>query len=396
MRKVEGLELHHEVPENGAGSAQPGVHLEPSPDARLVFALSASVGHRAEVTMGSGACACGVLFAISSSQPPRSNLLLTLRAARLTHSEQGIPTRSSSVFPFAVVSVSKLRSLSVRDVELSDVARAHQQHLSSHRNSSSGGGIERELVHWSPAENEQQLDASLDSAKPSKQSWDQFAANESKFGVQSTYDERKYTTEVDKSSANISEERAARIAREITQNGVASTCSAAAETAGEEVDINEEETFSAVQRTEEATPSSASTAADNGSVKSSEPSTPKSPLSNKLNPKAKSFNPNTKTFTPNSGGHLQQNSSSNSTHNSQQNKQLTAQQQQQMNNGFVPYGMMMVPVPGSPPYMVQVPAAQQAPTPTQVMVPQEPQIPQQLPQQQFNQFGTYEQQHHHQ
>lgn len=51
--------------------------------------------------------------------------------------------------------------------------------------------------------------------------WDQFAANEEKFGLKSDYHEEIYTTSLDRTSANYrqSEARAARIAREIESGG---------------------------------------------------------------------------------------------------------------------------------------------------------------------------------
>jgi len=45
--------------------------------------------------------------------------------------------------------------------------------------------------------------------------WDQFAVNRDKFGVETTFNEELYTTALKKESCNISEQEAARIAREI-------------------------------------------------------------------------------------------------------------------------------------------------------------------------------------
>ncbi len=50
--------------------------------------------------------------------------------------------------------------------------------------------------------------------------WDQFAVNEQKFGVRSTYDEHFYTTKIDKNNCAISEAQASRIAREIMQESL--------------------------------------------------------------------------------------------------------------------------------------------------------------------------------
>ena len=47
--------------------------------------------------------------------------------------------------------------------------------------------------------------------------WDQFAANEARFGLKSSYNEELYTTKLDRSGANFAakEKEAARIAAEI-------------------------------------------------------------------------------------------------------------------------------------------------------------------------------------
>ena len=49
--------------------------------------------------------------------------------------------------------------------------------------------------------------------------WDQFAANKSKFNVDTTFDENLYTTSIDKNAVGISEAEADRIAREIMSQG---------------------------------------------------------------------------------------------------------------------------------------------------------------------------------
>jgi PAB1-binding protein PBP1 len=64
--------------------------------------------------------------------------------------------------------------------------------------------------------------------------WDQFAVNRDKFGVESTFNEELYTTALDKSSCGISEQEAARIAREIeTQTGGSSNYHLLEERGGE-------------------------------------------------------------------------------------------------------------------------------------------------------------------
>lgn len=63
-------------------------------------------------------------------------------------------------------------------------------------------------------------DSSLLSLEDSATGWDQFAVNREKFGVETTFKEELYTSALDKRRCNISEQEAARIAREIeTQVG---------------------------------------------------------------------------------------------------------------------------------------------------------------------------------
>ena len=77
---------------------------------------------------------------------------------------------------------------------------------------------ERELKRWTPSE-DSNVDMSLESTNGG--AWDQFAANEQKFGLKSDYNEDFYTTSLDRTSANYrqNEARAAQIAREIEGTG---------------------------------------------------------------------------------------------------------------------------------------------------------------------------------
>lgn len=76
-------------------------------------------------------------------------------------------------------------------------------------------GFGRDLTPWMPELSEEGGGAGLLALDDGGADWDQFAANRDKFGYQSTYNENLYTTELNKQSCNISEQEAARIAREI-------------------------------------------------------------------------------------------------------------------------------------------------------------------------------------
>lgn len=79
---------------------------------------------------------------------------------------------------------------------------------------------ERELQRWEPGP-DNTVDMSL--GDPSEVGWDQFAANENMYGVQSTYDEDIYTTSIDRSNPEYRrrEAEAERIAREIEGSSAA-------------------------------------------------------------------------------------------------------------------------------------------------------------------------------
>ena len=87
----------------------------------------------------------------------------------------------------------------------------------------SGSIKERKLQKWTPTEQEQALGLELDNAHQLG-AWDQFAANEKLFGVETDFDEHIYTTAVDKSGADFKarEQEAIRLAREIEKGPVSS------------------------------------------------------------------------------------------------------------------------------------------------------------------------------
>lgn len=417
QRMMDGLELRQEPPDGKAG--EPGVHLSQHTDKRTAFSLAASVGHRAEAQLASNGGVCGVLLSVYKphdvSDSSASSFFITLRAVRVMHDEHGQPTRSSTVHPYAIVPMAKLRCLSVRDVELSNVAVgiARAQQEQQQQQGCGNSGVERELVQWdSSSSADPAVATKLDSKSAAQQQWDQFEANKAKFGVESTFDERKYTTELDRSSASISESEAARIAHEIEQNGTYANHAAATEAAGEEADFNEEEAFSAVQSKEESatlehTPPSASVSATvpekawegtqetNGkesSDKESPPSTSKFGKLGKLNPNAKAFTPSGTKSTSKVASASNQNNNNNPHQQQQllhrmQQQHLPAQQlamAQQQFNGYMAYVPQMATLMANPYMMGMYP--QHPVTPQQMFL--DPQMLQQAQQQQQLQGST--------
>lgn len=87
--------------------------------------------------------------------------------------------------------------------------------------------IGRELEKWVPDAGEgmslEDMSLSGGGGGSAGGGWDQFATNQSMYGVHTTYDENLYTTKLDKVSSKISEAEAARIAREIERGLTNST-----------------------------------------------------------------------------------------------------------------------------------------------------------------------------
>lgn len=77
------------------------------------------------------------------------------------------------------------------------------------------------MERWQPDTPPQEIDGSLEQPAKGGASWDQFAVNQAKFGVTTTYDENIYTTAIDKQHPQYRERLAAaeRKAREIERSG---------------------------------------------------------------------------------------------------------------------------------------------------------------------------------
>ncbi|WFC98165.1 poly(A)-binding protein binding protein [Malassezia yamatoensis] len=109
----------------------------------------------------------------------------------------------------------------------------------------------RALQRWDdtgepPAEDGLESQASRSSA----QGWDQFAANEARFGIKSNYEESMYTTKLDRSSKDFKqrEREADKIAREIIEQGVDNVHIAEERNQIDAADFNEEDRYGAVVR----------------------------------------------------------------------------------------------------------------------------------------------------
>ena len=173
---------------------------------------------------------------VTNPQLTKDKFEVVLKMVELKTTTKG--ERAPRAKPTASMSLklADLVSIKATDVGMSDLA------VGPSRTTADGftdGGIsrgerfERELVAWAPAEGDAAdgvgllEDPTMRSNKnggkgsswagnSSAAGWDQFAANKSKFNVDTTFDENLYTTAIDKNaSGGISEAEAARIAREI-------------------------------------------------------------------------------------------------------------------------------------------------------------------------------------
>jgi PAB1-binding protein PBP1 len=70
----------------------------------------------------------------------------------------------------------------------------------------------RDLQRWVPEDGEEAHEFHLEDDSAT---WDQFAVNKEKFGVETTFQEEIYTTRLDRNNCGISEAEAAKLAREI-------------------------------------------------------------------------------------------------------------------------------------------------------------------------------------
>ncbi|KAJ8612404.1 hypothetical protein MRB53_037445 [Persea americana] len=111
---------------------------------------------------------------------------------------------------------------------------------------------QRELQRWEPGPADMSLD-DMGIEESNTNGWDQFAANEQKYGVKSSYDEEMYTTSIDRSHPQYAKRmaEAERLAREI--EGSAAPNSHVAEERAQTVQddgLTEEDRYSGVRREE--------------------------------------------------------------------------------------------------------------------------------------------------
>ncbi|KAK5709708.1 poly(A)-binding protein binding protein [Elasticomyces elasticus] len=213
---------------------------------RLLYVLGNCVGLDATIGLKSGEQFTGVFTGFSSAANNSGKYMLSM--VRRTHvaspqqndtaqtNGHATPTtESSSEEEFIgegedhtmAFDISDTTCLSVDDVIVSTPSSTAQQNGTAIQPASTGfmtdtqisssraqPGQQRELQRWDAGQ-DTDVDLSLESGGVGE--WDQFATNESKFGVGSTYKEEYYTTSIDRSDPGYRrrEVEAERIAREM-------------------------------------------------------------------------------------------------------------------------------------------------------------------------------------
>ncbi|PSR96935.1 Polyadenylate-binding protein [Actinidia chinensis var. chinensis] len=194
---------------------------------RLVYLTTCLIGHNVEVQLEDGSLYFGIFHAANADE----DFGIILKMARLlrTGSSWGQKSTLFSVSkapPGAlIIPAEDLVQITAKDVSItrdgitSDLQRVKQQDimLDSSISQSSHVDMERALERWVPDEDDSQcpeLENIFDG--PWNRGWDQFEANETLFGVKSTFDEELYTTKLERGPKMRELEREAlRIAREI-------------------------------------------------------------------------------------------------------------------------------------------------------------------------------------
>lgn len=259
-------------------SAPPGLSNKPSAPAvnngsasnkqdmlreRFLHLQLSLLGHNVSVSLTDGAIIEGVLhtFTPFSHLPAEHRNKYVIKAAKITKgTAQGIEGSNGGTMIIPCEKVAQVYVKSLRldhghgsqsfrtDTDISSGVAADEKDLVMAGNlwtssSSNGGGADRNGRKGMFGT----MTGGTDDMRGNIGKWDQFQANESKFGVKATYDENLYTTSLDKSTVDKNKQREAeRLAREI--EGTATSNLHLAEERGQAVegDYDEEDLYSGV------------------------------------------------------------------------------------------------------------------------------------------------------
>lgn len=190
---------------HGAGARTPAdndalIHMHD----RLVYLFAKSVGSFAIVTVASGARYRGILVAATTASEIGVVLELVEKYAAAPGDEDD-DNKEPERFDKMVFQPKDIVDIEIESPDLSveKVSSATRRtstvpfKTDTDISGQKGAIYERELERWSAGDDDTGL--TLEQSITSSQPWDQFAVNQNKFGVQSTYDEHLYTTAIDKS-----------------------------------------------------------------------------------------------------------------------------------------------------------------------------------------------------
>ncbi|KAK3010192.1 hypothetical protein RJ639_011943 [Escallonia herrerae] len=243
------------------GSGNRGGGYESPLRERLVYLTTCLIGHHVEVQVIDGSVYSGIFHATNAEK----DFGIILKMARLTKSgsSRGQKMSSDSVSKPSKTLIIPARELLqiiakgvsvTRDGLTNEINREKQQEIMTDSSISQSRHVEaeRELGRWVPDKDNPdcpELENIFEG--PWNRGWDQFEANETLFGVKSTFNEELYTTKLDRGPQMRDLEReATRLAREI--EGEDTKDLHLAEERGihlhRDFDIDEETRFSSVLR----------------------------------------------------------------------------------------------------------------------------------------------------
>jgi hypothetical protein len=221
---------------------------------RLMFLLARSVGTTVIVTVASGLRYKGIFSAATTQGELGIVLRYAEKVAALPGIEEEESRNAGQHFDKLVIPPKDCVDICIENPDLTPEKPTKTGFKTDADISGvSGGLVERELQPWTPSPTDELTNTTLeDSVKHGGASWDQFAVNQEKFGIESTYDEHYYTTVIDKKHPEYREreKRAERIAQEITNSSYGGNVHVAEERglAVDDSGLDEEDKYSGVDR----------------------------------------------------------------------------------------------------------------------------------------------------
>ncbi|KAL8646566.1 MAG: hypothetical protein Q9210_006062 [Variospora velana] len=222
---------------------------------RLLFLMAHFMGLSATVTVKNGEAFSGIFFGASLDGSDQAYLLKMVQKVRA--SDKTEPNGSPDTYGDFIGSgedyamsfdTKDVVHLAVDGVTFDISERAQNGSFRTDADISGNLALrERNLQRWEPS-TDTEIDLSLDGKGGA---WDQFQANEQRFGLKTDYDENIYTTSIDKSHPDYRrrEAEALRIAQEI-EGGISDNAHLREERGVSHLEdvMNEEEKYSGVRR----------------------------------------------------------------------------------------------------------------------------------------------------